>query len=60
MISQSEVRITDVIHPGCPYPRNDTSVQVRGVAGRGGLVLLQDTQLIENLAHFSRESILER
>lgn len=43
---------------GCPFPRNDTSVQVR--SGRGGLVLLQDTQLIENLAHFSRERIPER
>lgn len=44
---------------GCPYPRDDTSVQVRNGRG-GGLVLLQDTQLIETLAHFSRERIPER
>ncbi|QKX59781.1 uncharacterized protein TRUGW13939_06923 [Talaromyces rugulosus] len=44
---------------GCPYARNDTSVQVRNGSG-GGLVLLQDTQLIETLAHFSRERIPER
>lgn len=43
---------------GCPYPRNDTSVQLRN--NGGGLVLLQDTQLIETLAHFSRERIPER
>ncbi|PYI09600.1 putative catalase [Aspergillus sclerotiicarbonarius CBS 121057] len=44
---------------GCPYARNDTSVQLRNGSG-GGLVLLQDTQLIETLAHFSRERIPER
>ncbi|KAH0848660.1 Peroxisomal catalase A [Fonsecaea pedrosoi] len=44
---------------GAPLPRNDTSVQVRNKQG-GGLVLLQDTQLIETLAHFSRERIPER
>ncbi|EFX01755.1 peroxisomal catalase [Grosmannia clavigera kw1407] len=44
---------------GCPYPRNDTSVQLRN-GGGGGLVLLQDTQLIETLAHFARERIPER
>lgn len=45
--------------PSCPYARNDTTVQLRNGAG-GGLVLLQDTQLIESLAHFSRERIPER
>ncbi|EXJ78634.1 catalase [Capronia coronata CBS 617.96] len=44
---------------GAPLPRNDTSVQVLTKHG-GGLVLLQDTQLIETLAHFSRERIPER
>ncbi|KAK5046989.1 hypothetical protein LTR84_006931 [Exophiala bonariae] len=44
---------------GAPLPRNDTSVQVRNKQG-GGLVLLQDTQLIETLAHFARERIPER
>lgn len=44
---------------GAPLPRNDTSVQLRNKQG-GGLVLLQDTQLIETLAHFSRERIPER
>jgi catalase len=44
---------------GAPLPRNDTAVQVRNKHG-GGLVLLQDTQLIETQAHFSRERIPER
>ncbi|KAL5362235.1 catalase-domain-containing protein [Aspergillus floccosus] len=44
---------------GCPYANNATSVQLRNSKG-GGLVLLQDTQLIETLAHFSRERIPER
>jgi len=34
----------------------NTSVQLRHGNG-GGLVLLQDTQLIETLAHFPRERI---
>jgi catalase len=33
---------------------------MRGQQGGGGLGLLQDTQLIETLAHFSRERIPER
>lgn len=44
---------------GCPYASNTTSVQLRNEGG-GGLVLLQDTQLIETLAHFSRKRIPER
>jgi catalase len=44
---------------GVPLPRNDTTVQIRNKQG-GGLSLLQDTQLIETLAHFSRERIPER
>ncbi|ETR99118.1 catalase-domain-containing protein [Trichoderma reesei RUT C-30] len=44
---------------GCPYPNPTTSVQLRNGSG-GGLVLLQDTQLIETLAHFNRERIPER
>ncbi|KAF5012199.1 hypothetical protein FDECE_1715 [Fusarium decemcellulare] len=44
---------------GCPQPNNATSVQLRNGSG-GGLVLLQDTQLIETLAHFARERIPER
>ncbi|OAA57508.1 Catalase-related subgroup [Niveomyces insectorum RCEF 264] len=44
---------------GCPYAAADTSVQLRNGSG-GGLVLLQDTQLLETLAHFSRERIPER
>lgn len=39
--------------------RNDTSEQLRTGSG-GGFVLLTSTQLIENLAHFSRERIPER
>ncbi|KAJ4182989.1 catalase A [Fusarium falciforme] len=44
---------------GCPQPSNATSVQLRNGSG-GGLVLLQDTQLLETLAHFARERIPER
>ena len=44
---------------GQPQPRNDTSQQLRTGSG-GGFVLLTSTQLIENLAHFSRERIPER
>jgi len=44
---------------GCPYASNATSVQLRNGSG-GGLVLLQDTQLLETLAHFARERIPER
>ncbi|EEQ29332.1 catalase [Microsporum canis CBS 113480] len=44
---------------GCPYASNATSVQLRDGRG-GGLSLLQDTQLIETLAHFSWERIPER
>ncbi|KKY25273.1 putative catalase [Phaeomoniella chlamydospora] len=44
---------------GVPLPRNDTSDQILTGSG-GGFVLLTSTQLIENLAHFSRERISER
>lgn len=44
---------------GQPLPNNATSAQLRNGQG-GGFVLLQDTQLIETLAHFSRERIPER
>ncbi|KAB8079413.1 catalase-like domain-containing protein [Aspergillus leporis] len=44
---------------GCPFASNSTSIQLRNGSG-GGLSLLQDTQLIETLAHFSRERIPER
>ena len=50
---------TYTLAEGVPLPRNDTSVQIRNNLG-GGHVLLQDTQLIETLAHFSRERIPER
>ena len=45
---------------GQPVTRNDTSEQIRTGGGGGGFVLLTSTQLIENLAHFSRERIPER
>jgi hypothetical protein len=44
---------------GCPFANSKTAVLMRGRQG-GGLGLLQDTQLIETLAHFSRERIPER
>ncbi|OJJ59090.1 hypothetical protein ASPSYDRAFT_89807 [Aspergillus sydowii CBS 593.65] len=44
---------------GCPFANSKTAVLMQGRQG-GGLGLLQDTQLIETLAHFSRERIPER
>ncbi|KAF9894829.1 hypothetical protein FE257_004450 [Aspergillus nanangensis] len=44
---------------GRPLPDDRSAVQVRNGSG-GGLVLLQDTQLVEGLAHFARERIPER
>lgn len=44
---------------GQPRHRNDTTEQLR-VGGGGGFLLMTSTQLIENLAHFSRERIPER
>ena len=44
---------------GQPLPRNDTSTALR-ICGGGSYNLLSDTQLIESLAHFSRERIPER
>ena len=44
---------------GQPQHRNDTSDQIRTGSG-GGFLLMTSTQLIENLAHFSRERIPER
>ncbi|KAH9998040.1 catalase [Xylariaceae sp. FL0662B] len=44
---------------GQPLQNNTTSEQIRTGSG-GGFVLLTSTQLIENLAHFSRERIPER
>ncbi|KAF3004438.1 hypothetical protein E8E15_001110 [Penicillium rubens] len=45
---------------GYPFPSNSTAVLMRSRQGTGGLGLLQDTQLIETLAHFNRERIPER
>lgn len=44
---------------GVPLPRNDTIQQLSTGSG-GGYVLLTSTQLLENIAHFSRERIPER
>ncbi|KAJ5986651.1 Catalase mono-functional heme-containing [Penicillium sp. IBT 35674x] len=44
---------------GCPFASSSTAVLMRNRQG-AGLGLLQDTQLIETLAHFSRERIPER
>jgi len=45
---------------GQPCGDPTASLQIRSGFGGGGLALLQDTQLIETLAHFSRERIPER
>jgi hypothetical protein len=47
------------LYIGCPFASSSTAVQLRNGQG-GGLGLLEDTQLIETLAHFSRERIPER
>jgi catalase len=44
---------------GCPFANSKTAVLMQDRQG-GSLGLLQDTQLIETLAHFSRERIPER
>ena len=45
---------------GCPIEDPTATLQIRSRYGGGGLALLEDTQLIEMLAHFSRERIPER
>ncbi|KAF4120844.1 catalase, partial [Geosmithia morbida] len=45
---------------GCPQPTNSTNLQIRSGSSNGGQSLLSDVQLIETLAHFSRERIPER
>ncbi|KAE8443850.1 hypothetical protein EG329_001259 [Mollisiaceae sp. DMI_Dod_QoI] len=44
---------------GCPQQNPAASFSINK-PGKGGLILLQDTQLIETLAHFARERIPER
>ncbi|PSS23489.1 hypothetical protein M430DRAFT_40651 [Amorphotheca resinae ATCC 22711] len=50
---------TYTLAEGCPVADPTTAVRV-GNSPVKGLILLQDTQLIETLAHFSRERIPER
>ncbi|KAH8907704.1 catalase-domain-containing protein [Coniochaeta sp. PMI_546] len=45
---------------GCPYADATTAQRFSDGSPVKGLMLLQDTQLIETLAHFSRERIPER
>ncbi|KAK0713920.1 catalase-like domain-containing protein [Lasiosphaeria miniovina] len=45
---------------GCPYADPATAQRFSDGSPIKGLMLLQDTQLIETLAHFSRERIPER
>ncbi|KAH8668125.1 catalase [Tricladium varicosporioides] len=54
----SKTSPTYTLAEGAPIARSDTAVQIR--QNGGGLLLLQDTQLIETLAHFARERIPER
>ncbi|OAP61018.1 hypothetical protein AYL99_06022 [Fonsecaea erecta] len=54
-MSQSHYTLAE----GVSLPRNDTIEQLSTGSG-GGYVLLTSTQLLENLAHFSRERIPER
>ncbi|MCJ1392271.1 hypothetical protein MMC18_005138 [Xylographa bjoerkii] len=57
---QSEKNPVNTWAEGRPSDDPTTTLQIRSKVGGGGLALLQDTQLIETLAHFSRERIPER
>lgn len=47
-------------YSGQPRANPSSALQVPALYGGGGLSVLSDTQLIETLAHFSRERIPER
>ncbi|KAH9210004.1 catalase-like domain-containing protein [Leptodontidium sp. 2 PMI_412] len=51
---------TYTLSEGAPTQDPASSYSISRPGGRGGLLLLQDTQLIETLAHFARERIPER
>jgi len=51
---------TYTLADGQPVHNPSATLQIRSKYGNGGLALLQDTQLIETLAHFARERIPER
>ncbi|KAJ5610827.1 Catalase mono-functional heme-containing [Penicillium lagena] len=55
----SDQRYYTLAEEGCPFASSSTAVLMRNREG-AGLGLLQDTQLIETLAHFSHERIPER
>lgn len=48
------------LRTGCPIADPTTAQRFGNNSSVKGLILLQDTQLIETLAHFSRERIPER
>ena len=56
---QTEQQQLYTLSEGQSQPRNDTSTGLRTIDG-GSYMLLSDTQLIETIAHFSRERIPER
>ncbi|KAN0096527.1 catalase [Hyaloscypha variabilis] len=62
MASQLESTTAPVytLAEGQPQANPGASYSLNKSGGRGGLILLQDTQLIETLAHFARERIPER
>ena len=51
---------TDNISPGQPSPNPCSAQQIRYGSSNGGLIALNDVQLVEVLAHFARERIPER
>ncbi|KAE8444153.1 hypothetical protein EG329_000841 [Mollisiaceae sp. DMI_Dod_QoI] len=59
MAAQTDNQPYYTLGEGVPLPRNDTVNQLSTNSG-GGYVLLTSTQLIETIAHFSRERIPER
>ncbi|KAF2425265.1 heme-dependent catalase [Tothia fuscella] len=54
------VAVTTHSVKGCPIADPNTAQRLGSGNSVNGLILLQDTQLIETHAHFSRERILER
>jgi catalase len=58
-LAEGKLFLDPPLTPGCPVA-DPTTAQRFGNGPVKGLMLLQDTQLIETLAHFNREPIPER
>ncbi|KAF2151003.1 catalase-domain-containing protein [Myriangium duriaei CBS 260.36] len=61
MVPRSNSIVAILVGPlSQPWPDPGSAQEIRLSSGNGGLAVLSDTQLIEVLAHFSRERIPER